>query len=286
MLQVTKGLTTKLTIPVDYINNVDGEKTRDAFTWDAGDEILVTLKHKRAFLGYDVLGYEATTSESGAIEFELNGTEAQNKYDVHVTFTRGGVSFNCYVGTLQIIDKATPDLNTLNGVYIYAEDDTIKFIKAYDGERNASIAELNAAREQAQQNGGGGGGGGGDAETRINKATEASGSSNTELSSRETTITFKPDGVNFYDHNNALLVLDISNLLACQIGDNGAAKMEFYVYINKKVTETRVTPSGIAILSNGGWLPQLEVGYYKIEAITFKHDGMRNTLINFFPLGE
>lgn len=153
MLQVTKGLTTKLTIPVDYINNVDGEKTRGAFAWDAGDEILVTLKHKKT-----ILGYEATTSASGAIEFELSGAEALNKYDVNIIFTRGGKSFYCYVGTLQIIDKATPDFNTLNGVYIYADDDTIKFIKAYDGERKANIAELNAALEQTQQNGGGGGG--------------------------------------------------------------------------------------------------------------------------------
>lgn len=153
MLQVTKGLTTKLTIPVDYINNVDGEKTRGAFAWDAGDEILVTLKHKKT-----ILGYEATTSASGAIEFELSGDEDFNKYDVTIIFTRGGKSFNCYVGTLQIIDKATPDFNTLNGVYIYADDDTIKFIKAFDGERKANISELNAALEQAQQSGGGGGG--------------------------------------------------------------------------------------------------------------------------------
>lgn len=152
MLQVTKGLTTKLTIPVDYINNVDGEKTRDAFAWDAGDEILVTLKHKKT-----ILGYEATTSEGGAIVFKLSGAEALNKYEVAITFTRGGVSYKCYVGTLQIVDKATPDFNTLNGVYIYADDDTIKFIKAYDGERFVNLAELNAARIQAQQNGGGGG---------------------------------------------------------------------------------------------------------------------------------
>ena len=151
MLQVTKGLTTKLTIPVDYINIVDGEKTRGAFMWDAGDEIIVTLKHKK-----NVLGYEAATSDNG-IEFKLNGDEDFNKYDVTIIFTRGGRSFYCYVGTLQIIDKATPDFNTLNGVYIYADDDTIKFIKAYDGERKASIAELNAARIQTQQNGGGGG---------------------------------------------------------------------------------------------------------------------------------
>lgn len=289
MVQVTKGLTTKLTIPVDYINNVDGEKTRDAFTWDAGDEILVTLKHKRALFGYDVLGYEATTSESGAIEFELEGTEAPNKYDVYVTFTRGDVSYNCYVGTLQIVDKATPDFNTLNGVYIYADDDTIKFIKAYDGERFVNLAELNAAREQAQQNGGGGGGGG-DAETKINKATEKSGSGMVFVPATQNKITLQTEGAIIHDHTNAKLVIDVNNVLSAYregSEDGRAVKVENFLYLNKKVTSINTNPAGLPLISNGGSLPlSLEIGYYKLEVIALSNFGDLNLMIHFYPLGD
>ena len=147
MLQITKGLTTSLFIPVGYINDNAGNLSRSAFAWDAGDIVTVKLIH-----GKNILGYSGTTSDKG-VTFTLSGDEV-GTFKVTLTVERGGVEHVCTVDRLVIADEITSNRDTLGGVYFYAQNDAIQFIQAYgDNGKPAIISDVNAV---ATKGGGGG----------------------------------------------------------------------------------------------------------------------------------
>lgn len=154
MLQITKGFTNDLFIPIALINDNAGELERGAFPWDEADNVTISLISNTLTLGY------TCTKDAKGVNFALSGDEPNGVYNVVMILDRaGGNNFVCIVDKLRITDKITPENNTLNAVYFYAQNNVLQFAQTYSGsDMPATIGQLNAMREQIARSGGGGGG--------------------------------------------------------------------------------------------------------------------------------